>query len=49
LIEEFFVRRRLRALDGEELSARKVEAFVILEKELAGETNHNRHDFRRTP
>jgi hypothetical protein len=49
LIEEFFVRRRLRALDGEELSARKVEAFVILEKELAGETNHNRHDFRRSP
>ena len=40
LVEEFFVRRRLRAFDGEELSARQVEAFVILEKELAAEINN---------
>jgi hypothetical protein len=46
LVEEFFVRRRLRAFDGEELSARKAEAFVILEKELAEETNDGRHNAR---
>jgi hypothetical protein len=45
-VEEFFVRRRLRALDGEELSARQVEAFVILEKELAGEKNDGRQNAR---
>jgi hypothetical protein len=39
LIEEFFVWRRLRPLAGEELSARQVEAFVILERELAMEVN----------
>jgi len=49
LIEEFFIRRRLRALDGENLSARQVEAFVILEKELAKETDHGRQDFRHSP
>jgi hypothetical protein len=49
LIEEFFVRRRLRAFDGEELSARQTEAFVILEKELAAEMNHGRHNARRAP
>jgi hypothetical protein len=38
LVEEFFVRRRLRAFDAKELSARQVEAFVILEKELIAET-----------
>lgn len=37
LLEEFFVRRQTRALHGEELSARQVEAFLILEKELAVE------------
>jgi hypothetical protein len=37
LIEEFFIRRQTRALDSEELSARQVEAFLILEKELAAE------------
>ena len=35
LVEEFFVRRRLRGMDFAELSARQVEAFVILEP-LAG-------------
>ena len=37
LVEEFFVRRRLRGFDGEDLSARQVEAFLILENELAAE------------
>jgi hypothetical protein len=37
LLEEFFIRRQIRALDGEELSARQVEASLILEKELAAE------------
>jgi len=37
LLEEFFIRRQTRALDSEELSARQVEAFLILEKELAAE------------
>jgi hypothetical protein len=36
-VEEFFVRRRFRAFSVEELSARQVEAFLILEKELAAE------------
>jgi hypothetical protein len=37
LIEEFFVRRRLGGMDFAELSARQVEAFVILEQALEGE------------
>jgi hypothetical protein len=36
-LEEFFLRRRFRAFSVEELSARQVEAFLILEKELAAE------------
>jgi hypothetical protein len=46
LIEEFFVRRQLRLFDGEDLSARQVEAFVILEKELAAETSDGRRNAR---
>jgi hypothetical protein len=46
LVEEFFVRRRIRVLDGEELSARQVEAFVILERELAKEMNDDRYNTR---
>jgi hypothetical protein len=41
LVEEFFVRRHLRAFDGKELTARQVEAFVILEKELSAERDGN--------
>jgi hypothetical protein len=33
LVEEFLVRRRLGGLDFDELSARQVEAFLILEGE----------------
>jgi hypothetical protein len=46
LIEEFLVWRRLRAFDGAELSARQVEAFMILEQELTGEMQDGRHDSR---
>jgi hypothetical protein len=37
LVEEFFVRRRLGGMDFGELSARQVEAFVVLEKALGTE------------
>ena len=43
LVEEFFVRRRLGGMDFESLSARQVEAFVILEKALAAEMRHAQH------
>ena len=39
LVEEFFVRRRLGMRGSPELAARQVDAFVILEKELAAERN----------
>ncbi len=46
LVEEFLVRRRLgvREIDG--LTARQVEAFVILERELAAEMNDGQHNTR---
>ena len=37
LVEDFLVRRRLGGMRFEELSARQVEAFLILEQALAGE------------
>lgn len=37
LVEEFFVRRRMGAIDFLVLSARQVEAFAILEKALTAE------------
>jgi hypothetical protein len=37
LVEEFLVRRKLGGVGFGELSARQVEAFVVLEKELEGE------------
>jgi DNA replicative helicase MCM subunit Mcm2 (Cdc46/Mcm family) len=46
LVEEFFVRRRLRGMDFAELSARQVEAFVILEKALAGKMSDGQHNTR---
>lgn len=48
LVEEFLVRRRLRSLDWEGLSARQVEAFVILEKALAAEMKDGQHNTRHT-
>ncbi|MBZ5724875.1 MAG: hypothetical protein LAP87_07740 [Acidobacteriia bacterium] len=47
LVEEFFVRRRLGGFDIEGLSARQVEAFVILERALAAERNDGQHDTRQ--
>jgi hypothetical protein len=46
LVEEFLVRRRLRAVDWEGLSARQVEAFVILEKALAAEMEDGQRNTR---
>ena len=37
LVEEFFVRRRMGAIDFAVLSARQVEAFAILENALTAE------------
>ncbi len=37
LVEEFFVRRRMGAIEFSELSAREVEAFAILEHALTAE------------
>ena len=37
LVEEFLVRRQLGGMTFEQLSARKVEAFVLLERELERE------------
>lgn len=47
LLEEFFVRRRLSAADLGEPTARQVEAFVILERELALEMNDGQHNTRQ--
>jgi hypothetical protein len=46
LVEEFLVRRRLGGMDFAELSARQVEAFVILEKALTGKTSDGQHNTR---
>ena len=37
LLEEFFVRRRLGIVDGMEMAARKVDAFLILREEMERE------------
>lgn len=47
LVEEFLVRRRLGAMDFEELSARQVEAFVILENAFTSEMNDGQHITRQ--
>ena len=48
MLEDFFVRRRLGVRDLEGLSARQVEAFVILEKELAMENNNGQRNSRQS-
>lgn len=45
-VEEFFVRRRLGLMNEEQLTARQVEAFAILEKELAAEIRYEQHNAR---
>ena len=47
LVEEFFVRRRLHGIEFSKLSARQVEAFLILEQALALEMNDGQHNTRR--
>jgi hypothetical protein len=47
LVEEFLVRRRLGEAGIANLTAKQVEAFVILEKELAGEKNNGQHTTRQ--
>jgi hypothetical protein len=42
LVEEFFVRRRLGTAGYEDLTARQVEAFVILEREMGNEQQQRR-------
>jgi hypothetical protein len=48
LVEDYLVRRRLNGMEFSELSARQVEAFLILEKALAAEMNDDQHNTRRT-
>ena len=45
-VEEFFIRRRLGLMNEERLTARQVESFAILEKELVTETKHEQHNAR---
>jgi len=47
LVEDYFVRRRLGGLDFSQLSAREVEAFLVLERARAAEMNDDQHDTRR--
>jgi hypothetical protein len=48
LVEEFLVRRRLGGIDWRELTARQVEAFLILERELTLEMSDGQHNGRHT-
>ena len=48
LVEEFFVRRRIGETAFGELTARQVEAFVILESALAEERNNGERRTRHT-
>jgi hypothetical protein len=42
-VEEFLVRRRLGGIKLDELTARQVEAFLILDRALAKEMKHGEH------
>ncbi len=46
LLEHFLARRRIGGARAEELSAREVEAFVVLEEALAQERKHGQHTRR---
>ena len=48
LVEEFLVRRRLGGIRAAELDARRVEAFLVLEKALEAEMNDGQHTRRST-
>jgi hypothetical protein len=47
LVEDFLVRRRLGATQLDQLSARQVEAFLILERALEEEKENGHHNTRR--
>jgi hypothetical protein len=47
LLEEFAARRRLGSTDVAELSARQVDAFMILEKALTEELRNGRQNTRQ--
>ncbi len=47
LLEEFGARRRLGGTDVAELSARQVDAFMILEKALTEELRNGRQNTRQ--
>ena len=47
LVEDFFVRKRLGGIVLSELSAKQVEAFLILEQAMAAERNDGEHGARR--
>jgi hypothetical protein len=46
-VEDFLVRRKLGGIVLRDLSAKQVEAFLILEKELAAENSNGEPDTRR--
>ena len=48
LVEEFLVRRRVGGMQLKELTARQVEAFLILDKALAQEMKHGGHSRRHS-
>ena len=45
-LEEFLTRRRLSAMEFARLNARQVDAFLILEDELAKELRDGQHNTR---
>ena len=46
LVEEFLIRQRLGGVRAAELDARRVEAFLVLEKALEAETHDGQHTRR---
>jgi hypothetical protein len=46
-VEDFLVRRKLGGMNANELSAKQVEAFLILERELVSEGSDGEHGARR--
>ena len=47
LVEEFLVKRQLGGIDFGELTARQVEAFLILEQAVAAERSDGEHSAGR--
>lgn len=49
LTEEFAARRRMGGMNFRELSARQVDAFLVLEAELTEELRRGRENYTRDP